>query len=104
MFLVVIQLLSHIWLFVTPLGSLLGPLLGPWFHHCISWCDCSSPSPVVYLFIYLFIFVSENKFYLYKGLNTLHNTKTEEGRKKPKDQFISQGIGQLLLVGCKLYS
>ena len=48
--------------------------------------------------------VSENKFYLNKGLNTLHNIKTEEGRKKPKDQFISQGTGQLLLVGCKLYS
>lgn len=42
--------------------------------------------------------VSENKFYLNKGLNTLHNIKTEEGEKKPKNQFTSQGIGQLLLV------
>lgn len=48
--------------------------------------------------------VSENKFYLNKGLNTLHNIKTEEGGKKPKNQFTSQGIGQLLLVSCKLYS
>lgn len=41
--------------------------------------------------------VSENKFYLNKGLNTLHNIKTEGG-KKPKNQFTSQGIGQLLLI------
>ena len=51
-----------------------------------------------------FVVVSENKFYLNKGLNTLHNIKTEEGGKKPKNQFTSQGIGQLLLVSCKLYS
>ena len=47
--------------------------------------------------------VSENKFYLNKGLNTLHNIKTEEG-KKPKNQFTSHGVGQLLPVSCKLYS
>ena len=46
----------------------------------------------------LFFFFPENKFYLNKGLNTLHNIKTEEGGKKPKNQFTSQGIGQLLLV------
>ena len=44
------------------------------------------------------VVVSENKFYLNKGLNTLHNIKTEEGEKNPKNQFTSQGIGQLLLV------
>lgn len=36
--------------------------------------------------------------YLNKGLNTLHNIKTE-GKEKTKDQFVtSHGIGQLLLV------
>ena len=44
------------------------------------------------------VVVSENKFYLNKGLNTLHNIKTEEGEQNPKNQFTSQGIGQLLLV------
>ena len=53
-----------------------------------------------------FVVVSENKFYLNKGLNTLHNIKTEQGgRKKTQNQFVtSHGIGPLLLVSCKLYS
>ena len=46
----------------------------------------------------LLFFFPEKKFYLNKGLNTLHNIKTEEGEKNPKNQFTSQGIGQLLLV------
>ena len=45
-----------------------------------------------------FFFFPEKKFYLNKGLNTLHNIKTEEGEQNPKNQFTSQGIGQLLLV------
>ena len=52
------------------------------------------------------VVVSENKFYLNKGLNTLHNIKTEQGgEKKKQNQFVtSRGIGPLLLVSCKLYS
>ena len=48
--------------------------------------------------VFAFFFFPEKKFYLNKGLNTLHNIKTEEGEKNPKNQFTSQGIGQLLLV------
>ena len=54
----------------------------------------------------MYYFFSENKFYLSKGLNILHNIKTEEeGKKKThQKQFSSHSIGQLLLVSCKLYS
>jgi hypothetical protein len=52
----------------------------------------------------IIFFISENKFYLNKGLNTLHNIKT--GReKKTKNQFVTScGLGQLLLISQKLYS
>lgn len=47
-----------------------------------------------------FSFFSENKFYLNKCLNTLHNIVTEGGG----NQLTSHGIRQLLLESCKLYS
>ena len=34
--------------------------------------------------------VSENKFYLNKGLNTLHNIKTEEGGKTKKPVYFTR--------------
>ena len=37
-----------------------------------------------------FVVVSENKFYFNKGLNTLHNIKTEEGEKTKKPVYFTR--------------
>ena len=67
-----------------------------------------SASSILLLILCSVFFFSEKKFYLSKGLNILHNIKTEEegGKKKQQhqNQFSSHRIGQLLLVSCELYS
>ena len=59
---------------------------------CCQWILLVLSHPKMSLFC-LYFFFPENKFYLNKGLNTLHNIKTEEEGKKQKTSLFHKALG-----------